>query len=150
MAGHGSRTFYILTDIRDEPRYASGVADPETKMGGSGHAFPQTNWSSILSIPDPASPERRERLNRLLQQYWRPVYKFVRASWGKSNEDSKDLAQAFFMHVLETDLVSRYDKEKGRFRHFLKGSLRNFLNKEYRSAKAIKRGGDRMSLSRAA
>lgn len=120
---------------------------PETQMGGSREAFPDTAWSSILSCPDPNSEERRERLNRLCAQYWKPVYRFIRAAWRRSIEDAKDLAQAFFCRVIESDLVSKYQAHRGRFRHFLKASLQSFLAEAYRESHRQKRGGGRVIVS---
>jgi RNA polymerase sigma-70 factor (ECF subfamily) len=105
--------------------------------------FPETLWSSILSARDSRSPERRERLQKLCTQYWKPVYLFIRRSWRCGPEDAKDLTQEFFAHVLEADLVGRYDPSIGRFRNFLKASLRLFLGETYRTSKRLKRGGDK-------
>lgn len=117
------------------------LPDHETKMGGSREFFPETAWSCILSCPDPRSSTRQERLDRLCSLYWRPVYRFIRASWGVPIEDAKDLAQGFFCHILEGDFLSRYQAGKGRFRHFLKGALRNFLAEVHRDRSRLKRGG---------
>ncbi len=119
----------------------------ETSMGGSREGFPETVWSSVLSCRDPRSPERRAALNRLLSQYWRPVYKYLRAARRETIEDAKDLAQEFFHHLLERDLVSRYQPGQGRFRMFLKGALRVFLAEFRRDAAREKRGGGRPLLS---
>jgi RNA polymerase sigma-70 factor (ECF subfamily) len=115
-----------------------------TGMGSSIHgegAFPETLWSSILSAPDPNSPERRERLQKLLQSYWKPVFKSIRRTWKTNIEDAKDLTQEFFAHVLEVDLVGKYKPHLGRFRSFLRASLRLFLAEQYRDRRRIKRGG---------
>lgn len=119
----------------------------ETRTGGTRESFPETSWSSILSCLDPNAPERRARLNDLLTLYWRPVYKFIRASWGKTVEDAKDLAQEFFVHILEDDLVARYRPLEGRFRCFLKGALKNFLAEAHRTGTRLKRGGGKVVVS---
>lgn len=93
-------------------------------MGGPAGAFQSTIWTDVLQA---AGPESRSKLDRLLRTYWRPVYTFVRAAWGKSVEDAKDLTQAFFTHLLEKEVVARARPERGSFRAFLKQSLRNFL-----------------------
>lgn len=121
--------------------------DLETRMGGPRDAFPETAWSLIVSLADRDSPERRAKLNELLQDYWRPIYKFIRASWGKSIEDAKDLTQEFFCTILDGKLFAHYDRDKGRFRSFLKGALRNFLAKAHRDSRALKRGGGRTAIS---
>lgn len=120
---------------------------PETRIGGTQEDFPETAWSSILSSPDSRSSQRRDRLNRLLTRYWRPVYAFIRTSWGRSIEDAKDLAQEFFCSLLESDFVLTYRPDKGRFRNYLKAALQNFLSKDRRDSGRIKRGGGRTVLS---
>lgn len=96
----------------------------DTSMGGSREGFPDTVHSS----------------DNLLR-YWRPVYRFIRLAERASVEDAKDLTQEFFCYLLEGDVVRRYEREKGRFRHFLKGVLRNFLSTRRRDQTRQKRGG---------
>jgi len=119
----------------------------ETRMGGSRETFPETVWSSILSCKDPNDPKVQSRLNELFSTYWRPVYKFVRAAHGKTVEDAKDLTQAFFCHVLEDGVVLKYEPKEGRFRHFLKGTLKNFLAEVHRDSTRLKRGGGKTIVS---
>lgn len=103
------------------------VNDRDTVMGGAQRAFPSTIWSDILSAADPSHPQYRERLNRLVQTYWKPVYAYIRAAWRKPVEDAKDLAQAFFAHVLEKEYLARLRPEQGSFRGYLKKALKHFL-----------------------
>ena len=83
----------------------------------------------------------------MIQLYWRPVYKFVRIRWKRSNEDAKDLTQAFFIHVMEGGLLAKADPERGNFRRLLLTSLKNFLSNEARAQDAVKRGGGRQIIS---
>jgi RNA polymerase sigma-70 factor (ECF subfamily) len=122
------------------------MKDRPTEMVPGGSAFPTTQWSRILRARDPSSPEYRRGLAQILQQYWRPVYVYIRRAWGKSNEDAKDLAQGFFVEVLENDLVSKYAPQRGRFRTFLKAALKNFLADQARSASRQKRGGGKAAI----
>ncbi len=55
--------------------------------------------------------------------------------------------QAFFAHLLEQKTLARADREKGRLRTFLLGSLQNFLANEYDRAQTLKRGGGRQIVS---
>ena len=55
--------------------------------------------------------------------------------------------QGFFAQLLEQNTLSRADRQKGRLRTFLLGSLENFLYNEYDRARALKRGGGRQVLS---
>ncbi len=122
------------------------MADRTTDIGVGGTAFPSTKWSQLLGSKDGPKRNYRDGLERILLEYWKPVYVFVRRAWGKSNEDAKDLTQSFFAEVIEKDLLSKYAPQRGRFRTFLKTALKNFLADEHRTAGRQKRGGGRVRL----
>ncbi len=61
--------------------------------------------------------------------------------WNQSNEDAKDLTQAFFTRVLEKQFFASYDPSKARFRTYLRACLDAFLANESKAASRIKRGG---------
>lgn len=122
-----------------------GNQDTAFRQGQS--QFPVTSWSLLARLRDPRDRQVQLYLNRMIEGYWRPVYKFVRIGWKRSNEDAKDLTQAFFVHLLEGDLLARADPERGNFRKLLLASLRNFLSNEVRSGQALKRGGGRTVVS---
>jgi RNA polymerase sigma factor (sigma-70 family) len=83
----------------------------------------------------------QEALETLCQRYWKPVYLYLRIAAAKSNEDAKDLSQAFFAWLIEGHALGRYDAERGSFRQFLKVLLRRFLSHQEESMGALKRGG---------
>jgi RNA polymerase sigma-70 factor (ECF subfamily) len=112
-------------------------------VGGGGDArFRTTIWSDLARLKDRHTPEGRELLGKLLQQYWKPVYAYIRTRWGKSNEDAKDLTQDFFAMLMERGSLNAVDPKRGRFRQFMKAALEHFLIDERRSATRQKRGGD--------
>jgi RNA polymerase sigma-70 factor (ECF subfamily) len=88
----------------------------------------------------------REALSGFCEAYWPPLYSFLRHR-GFSSADAQDFVQSFFAHLLEQNTLIRADREKGRLRTFLLGSLQNFLYNEYDRARALKRGGDRQIVS---
>jgi RNA polymerase sigma-70 factor (ECF subfamily) len=112
------------------------MATRDTVLGGPQKAFPSTIWSDVLGAADPASPERRRRLNELVRAYWKPVFAYIRSSWRKPVEDAKDLTQAFFAYVLEKRTLERLRPELGSFRGYLKLALKHFLIDAERSASA--------------
>lgn len=105
--------------------------DPETITGGEQREFPPTRWSEILALRDTSSPEYRERLDRLLRTYWKPVYAYIRTGWGKTVEEAKDLTQAFFTRMLEKKYLSNLKPGVGSFRGYLKCALKTFLINEH-------------------
>jgi RNA polymerase sigma factor (sigma-70 family) len=123
------------------------MAEKDTQIHAGGSRFPATAWSLLSRLRDPKDPRVQEYLNRMMQMYWRPIYKYVRIGWKRSNEDAKDLTQAFFIHLLEGDLLSKADPERGNFRKLLMAALRNFLANELRAGHAQKRGGGRVIVS---
>ena len=114
---------------------------PGTLQEG-GAPFETTHWTVVLQASKSASDEAaRKALTIFSEAYWPPLYTFVRRR-GYSPADAQDLVQGFFVHLFEQNTLSRADKEKGRLRTFLLGSLQNFLLKERERIRAIKRGGN--------
>lgn len=105
-------------------------------MGGKDSRFQSTLWEVVLQ----AKNGEAQAVEQLARDYWKPVYFFIRRK-GQPVEAAKDLTQSFLGHLLEKDLLSRIDPEKGKFRSFIMATLGNFLNNERRTAQAQKRGG---------
>ncbi len=105
-------------------------------MGGSDSRFQSTLWDVVLQ----AKNGEAKAVDQLARDYWKPVYFFIRRK-GQPVESAKDLTQSFLSHLLEKDLLSRVEPEKGKFRSFIMATLGNFLNNERRTSQAQKRGG---------
>lgn len=108
--------------------------------GTNGHSFISTLWSQVLAAADPDSPVGREALNKLMSDYWPPLYAFARAR-GLDAPTAADRVQEFFAELLEKQWLASADPERGRFRAFLKTAFVRFLAKQRERAAAIKRGG---------
>jgi RNA polymerase sigma factor (sigma-70 family) len=123
------------------------MVDADTELGGPRAEFPRTTASlrDRLRNPDPAA--RQAVLSLLARRYWKPVYHFLRLAFAKGNEEAKDLAQAFFLWLLERDVLEKFDPRRSSFRTFLKGLLRNFAGNEHQAARRLKRGGGVRHLS---
>jgi RNA polymerase sigma factor (sigma-70 family) len=76
----------------------------------------------------------------LYQDYWQPVYGFVRRRGG-SPEEAEDLCQEFFLDLITRNALEGLRPELGRFRCFLVAALRNFLANAWDRARTMKRGG---------
>jgi RNA polymerase sigma-70 factor (ECF subfamily) len=102
--------------------------------------FATTSWMQVLAAREAPSSESRQALEGLCRAYRYPLYAFVRRQ-GHGPEESRDLTQAYFAQLLEKGYLEDYDPSLGRFRVFLKASVKNFLSKERDKAHALKRGG---------
>ncbi len=118
----------------------------ETEMGGSGRSFQKTLWTQVLKAKDPRAADRRMALEQLIQNYWKPVYFYIRKR-GNSVDAAKDLAQGFFSEFLERDFLQYVQRDRGKFRTFLLTALDHYMTDEYRRAAAQKRGGGEKLLS---
>lgn len=103
--------------------------------------FVTTLWNVVLSAKQGTAIERAAALNELCRLYWWPLYAFVRRR-GHTPHDAQDLTQEFFARLLREDFLRAVDRAKGKFRSYLLARMGNFLKKDWRRAKAQKRGGE--------
>jgi RNA polymerase sigma factor (sigma-70 family) len=116
------------------------------KLETHGGVFATTHWSVVLAASQEESPEAAQALETLCRTYWYPLYAYVRRQ-GNSPEDTQDLTQDFFAHLLAKDFPRGAAPERGKFRSFLLASLRHFLVDQHRHADAAKRGGGQRPVS---
>lgn len=107
----------------------------DTSLGGPGADFPETVLD-VVKLPGDA----------FARAYWKPVYHYFRVAWRKSNEDAKDLAQAFFLWVADPAILAKYDPGRAAFRTFLKTLLRHFAQHHDEAMGRLKRGGGRTAV----
>ena len=113
---------------------------PDTGMGGpAGERFPATRHSAVLAAQSEDLVERERGLAILIETYWKPVYKYLRARFGESSEDAKDLTQSFFTRALEKEFFAGYDPARGSFRTYLRVCLDRFVANEKKAANRAKR-----------
>jgi RNA polymerase sigma factor (sigma-70 family) len=118
----------------------------DTAIGGPRRGFESTLWTVVLAAKDPASKDRRDALQKLIETYWKPVYLFLRRK-GNDREAAKDLAQGFFAALLERNFLQYVQRDRGKFRTFLLTALEHFMADEHDRAQALKRGGGRQAVS---
>jgi len=113
--------------------------------------FGTTHWSVVLAAGNSNSPQAPEALAQLCNNYWYPLYAYVRRR-GHEPADAQDLTQEFFARLLEKDFLKAVHQERGKFRWFLLSALKRFLINEWNREHAAKRGGThaRISLDAAA
>jgi hypothetical protein len=86
--------------------------------------FPPTQWTQLAEA---ARGEDAAQLDRLIRLYWAPLRGYFVASFpslrGRADEWLQDFSQD---RILREGWLGRADRTRGRFRDFLKTSLRNF------------------------
>src|SRR5882757_3061539 len=108
--------------------------------------FPTTRWSILVDAYLEAGEHSQRALDDFIRRYRLPIIRHIQ-SRGWSVEESEDLSQEFFLHVMKTDALGRADAARGRFRSFVRGALDRFLARARRDAHALKRGGGQAPLS---
>jgi DNA-directed RNA polymerase specialized sigma24 family protein len=86
--------------------------------------FPRTDWAELSK----AAEADEARLDRLIRLYWEPLKIYLRATF-PSLRDQADLMLQDFAEdkMLKEGWLRRADETRGRFRDFLKTSLRHFV-----------------------
>ena len=119
------------------------ATEPSTKVPS---LFVTTRWSVVLQAQDKASPDSAAAWETLCRTYWYPLYAYVRHQ-GHSPHDAQDLTQEFIARFLAKDYLQAAAPDKGRFRTFLRVTLKRFLLNEWDRLRAQKRGGGQTIVS---
>lgn len=117
-------------------------------MAPDSHAvFPPTRWSMVLATREGGDARAGEKaLGELCRIYWQPIYSFARRR-GVPPSDAEDLAQGFFIRLLEDGLFAKADASAGRLRSFLLGAFQRYQREEWRKTMAAKRGAGQVLIS---
>lgn len=102
--------------------------------------FPNTQWTQLAQATLHGDAAGREAMESLCRAYWEPVRAYVLFR-GWSQDEAADLAQSFFLFLMENNVLRRADRDRGRFRSFLQGVLNHFLLTERDRRQRQKRGG---------
>lgn len=96
-------------------------------MGGdtsAGSIFPRTDWTELGKAAD----AEQAPLDRLIRLYWQPLKIFLVATFPSLSGQADELLQDFAGDkILREGWLRKADQTRGRFRDFLKTSLRNFV-----------------------
>ena len=104
-------------------------------------SFPPTRHTIVQAVQSDDPVVRTRAFDALVLAYWRPAYKYLRLKWGVSAEEAKDLTQEFFARAFEKSFFNRYDRDRSRFRTYLRVCLDGFAANERKSSNRLKRGG---------
>ena len=107
--------------------------------------FPPTRWTVLARLTG-SGAESEQALSTLCSTYWSPVYAYLRRA-GHAHQDAEDLTQSFFAMLVKQDIFGRAQREEGKLRSFLLGSLERFLANQRRFQSRQKRGGGEAAFS---
>ena len=86
--------------------------------------FPRTDWAELGK----AAQADEARLDTLIRLYWEPLRIFLLATFPSLKSQADMLLQDFAEDkLLKEGWLRKADQNRGRFRDFLKASLRNFV-----------------------
>lgn len=86
--------------------------------------FPRTDWAELGK----AAGAEQMSLDRLVRLYWQPLKIFLMATFPGLKNQADTLLQDFAEDkLLQEGWLQKADQSRGRFRDFLKTSLRNFV-----------------------
>ncbi len=89
--------------------------------------WPPTDWSRLARLAQPADQDPEE-FNRMILRYQNPLKIHLLESFPGLEGQAEEIVQDFCVDkILQEGWLSRADPAKGRFRNFLKTSLRNFV-----------------------
>lgn len=113
--------------------------------------FPTTACSLLLDL-EQTPEDRRRTAERLCALYRAPIQAYLEHALRLAPADADDVTQEVFVALLSGPVLKGYARERGPFRRYLTGVLRNFARRRARSERAVRRGGQnrRTSLDDAA
>ena len=127
--------------------WGGGVKLDETNRDGRAKIFLETATDMVSGLQSTEVDRYSAAFDVFCRNYWKPVYAFLRTARGKGNEDAKDLTQAFFLWLAESDALRKYEPERASLRRYLRVLLSSFVNHQDAVLGRLKRGGSSKLLS---
>src|SRR5262245_61646830 len=138
-SGRGERHLRICDRIL---RVGGMPAGGNSTNGGATNAWPSTIWDLVQRSHNGSAVGRRQALDELFRQYYKPVHRFFQKALRVGERDLEDLTQDFFTRFIEKDSLKNLQEERS-FRGFLKVACRRHFINWLEARNAAKRGGGR-------
>ena len=115
----GQRSFYGFWICKTAAKRNKAMSEPSKSS-----IFPRTDWAELGK----AAGAEQMSLDRLVRLYWQPLKIFLMATFPGLKNQADTLLQDFAEDkLLQEGWLQKADQSRGRFRDFLKTSLRNFV-----------------------
>jgi RNA polymerase sigma factor (sigma-70 family) len=102
--------------------------------------FPTTRPSAVQWVQSTDRATRLRGVRAIAEVYWSPIYKHLRLRMPR--EHAEDAVQAFFLRLVEGNLLAAYDPSRARFRTYLRRCLDNLAIDAHRSNARRERVGE--------
>ncbi len=109
-------------------------------------SFPSTHWSLLAIASLNGNADAQAAVARLCERYRLPVIVYLKQH-GYSDDVVEDVAQEFFLELIQSRAWKRADRVKGRFRTFLLGTLTHVAGHMRDRDNALRRGGGEITAS---
>jgi DNA-directed RNA polymerase specialized sigma24 family protein len=108
-------------------------------------SFHTTRWTRVVRAKSP-SEDGRVALADLCDAYYEPVVAFL--NWELRDADAaREMSHSFFAEMLAGGTFAGVERERGRFRTYLLGSVKHFLSHQREAERCLKRGGGAVNVS---
>ena len=114
-----------------------GCTIPRKSLTLMSSSFHPTHWTLVLRSRGEGEAAKIA-LSELCEIYYEPVVSFLKRE-GRVDNEARDLAHSFFQEILKGG-IGKPDPNKGKFRSYLLGALKNSLGKKRDAERAVKRG----------
>ncbi|MEO8552734.1 MAG: sigma-70 family RNA polymerase sigma factor [Kofleriaceae bacterium] len=104
--------------------------------------FPETRPSAVVSLRSDDLAVRSRGLGIIAQVYRAPACAHVRLKFRITQDEAEDIVQAFFLRIVERNILSTFNPEGSRFRTYLRCCLDNFAIDRRRADARHSRGRD--------
>lgn len=109
--------------------------------------FPITPRSILEDLGSGDAGKKARARDRLAEQYWSPIYNYLRRRWQAAPDLAAEVTQELFLRDLERETFRRFDPERARFRTFLRTCADNLLRDHARRDSVRARAANTLALA---
>lgn len=107
--------------------------------------FLTTRWTRVC-LAKADSEDGRKALADLCDAYYEPVVAYLKSVL-RDADAARDMSHAFFAEMLGGGTIHTADRQRGRFRSYLLGSVKHFVSRQREIQRALKRGAGHLAVS---
>jgi hypothetical protein len=100
--------------------------------------FHTTRWTRVCAAKAD-SEDGRKALADLCDAYYEPIVAYLRSVF-RDVDAAREMSHAFFAEMLAGGTIHTADRERGRFRSYLLGSVKHFVSRQWEMQRSLKRG----------